>query len=98
MDVPFGSHTWPAAHAAEVAAAGAATDTTAPVPCTGGAFEPCGVWMGGPEEDGVPYWQCGRPKGHPHDGLLFGKVTSGNHSRRPQLQDVEALVTLNLFG
>jgi hypothetical protein len=51
--------------------------------------ETCGVWMGGPEEDNVPYWQCGRPKGHAHDGAKYGKVTAGNHSRKPQPQDKE---------
>lgn len=48
--------------------------------------EPCGVWMGGPEESGVPYWTCGRPKGHPHDGV-WPSPTAGNHARHPLPQD-----------
>jgi hypothetical protein len=50
----------------------------------------CGIWMGGPEEDGISRWTCGRPKGHPHDGALYargGSYTAGNHQPKPQPQD-----------
>lgn len=49
--------------------------------------ETCGVFMSDGLEGSGTGWTCGRPKGHPHDGAQYGKVTAGNHSVKPQVQD-----------